>query len=352
MSSPSTGSVLRALFLAVAAALLFGAATPASKLLLSSVPPLQIAGLLGLGSALVALPLILRSDKLVLPWRLESRNRTRLYLSLGLGGTAGPVLLLFGLQLANAGSVSMWLNLELVLTIAIAAFFFKEHVGRRGWIAIGAAIFACTLLTIGEGAAGIGAGVLIALACLCWGVDNNATATIDSISPAQMVFWKGLVSGTVNSTLGLIIAGSLPTPALLGAGLLIGALSFGTSIILYITAAQALGATRTQTVFASAPFWGLALSAVLLGEGITWLQMASAALLAVSVVMLFRLKHGHLHVHDAIGHTHPHSHDDGHHDHGHAHEFPVSGRHTHHHDHGEVVHTHDHYPDLHHRHSH
>jgi drug/metabolite transporter (DMT)-like permease len=348
--STSTPNALRALLLAVVAALLFGAATPASKLLLSSVAPLQIAGLLGIGSALVALPLILRGEKLVLPWRLDSSNRTRLYLSLGLGGTAGPVLLLFGLQLAAAGSVSMWLNLELVLTIAIAAVFFKEHVGTRGWLAIGIAVFACTLLTIGEGAAGVGAGALIALACLCWGVDNNATATIDSISPAQMVFWKGLVSGTVNTTLGLIVAGSLPAPTLIGAGLLIGALSFGTSIILYITAAQSLGATRTQTVFASAPFWGLALSAVLLGEGMTWLQLTAAALLAASVIMLFRLKHGHLHVHEAIGHTHPHSHDDGHHDH--QHDTAVHGRHTHHHEHAAVEHTHDHYPDLHHRHSH
>lgn len=336
--------------MAVGAALLFGAATPASKVLLSSVSPFQIAGLLGLGSALVALPLILRREKLVWPWRLESRNRKRLYLSLGLGGTAGPVLLLFGLQLANAGSVSMWLNLELVFTIAIAAFFFQEHVGRRGWLAIGAAIFACMLLTVGEGAAGIGAGVLIALACLCWGVDNNATATIDSISPAQMVFWKGLVSGAVNSALGLALAGELPAATLIGAGLLIGALSFGTSIILYITAAQALGATRTQTVFASAPFWGLALSAVLLGEGMTWLQVASAAMLAASVIVLFRLKHGHEHRHERMGHTHLHSHDDGHHDH--RHDAPVRGRHSHRHDHGEVVHAHDHYPDLHHRHRH
>lgn len=343
---------VRALLMALAAALLFGAATPASKVLLSALSPFQIAGLLGLGSAIASLPFVLSRGRMpIAPWQLDRTNRNRLLISLGFGGTLGPVLLLLGLQLASAGSVSMWLNLELGLTVAVAALFFKEHVGRRGWFAIAIAALGAGLLTIGEGLAGVEAGALVALACLCWALDNNATATIDGISPAETVFWKGLVSGCVNSSIALLLVGSLPALSVAFPGLIIGAFCFGTSIMLYISAAQILGAARTQTMFASAPFWGLLLSAVLLGEGLTVMQLVAAALLAVSIYMLFKLKHTHTHRHDPATHTHVHSHDDGHH--GHRHDATTNGdRHAHVHSHAAEEHSHEHYPDLHHRHDH
>lgn len=285
--------MVRSLLFALVAALLFGAATPASKILLGDASPFQIAGLMGLGSMLVTAPFVFRQAErgtALRPWRMDKQSKLRLALSLILGGTAGPVFLLMGLQMAHASSVSMWLNLELVLTAVVAALFFGEHIGGRGWVAVVVAVGGAALLTIGEGAAGLEAGLFVALACLCWGVDNNATATITGISPAGMTFWKGTVSGIVNTTLGVILVGGFPQWATVAAGLLIGALCFGTSIVLYIHSAQQIGATRAQVVFASAPFWGLALSALLLDGQITPLQLLSPLLFAASVALLFTRK--------------------------------------------------------------
>lgn len=47
---------MQPLLLAILAALLFGASTPASKVLLSELSPLQLAGLLYLGAALGTAP--------------------------------------------------------------------------------------------------------------------------------------------------------------------------------------------------------------------------------------------------------------------------------------------------------
>jgi drug/metabolite transporter (DMT)-like permease len=275
-----------AVLLALASAFLFGAATPASKALLSSVQPLQLAGLIGLGSVLVALPLTLLTDRVVPPWRLAAEDRWRLFASLGLGGTLGPVLLLAGLHLASAGSVSMWLNLELIFTAILAATFFGERLGWLGWVAVGGAMVAACLLSLGEGLAGWAAGALVAGACFCWGVDNNCTATIKSIGAPQIVLWKGLVSGIVNTSLAFVCRDYVLEVHSIGFGLLVGMVSYGASIMLYIIAAHSLGTVRTQTLFSTAPFWGLALAYLFLQETVSGIQLFAAASLIASLALL------------------------------------------------------------------
>lgn len=293
----STGSLSRshitAFFLALAAAALFGAATPAGKVLLSSVQPLQLAGLLGFGSMLVALPLTLYSERLILPWRLDINDRWRLYASLGFGATLGPVMHLAGLELASASAVSMWLNLELVFTAVLAAVFFGERLSWRGWLAFGGALLSAVLLSLKEDGAGIEetktliwAGFLVSGACLCWALDNNCTATIYSISPAQIVLWKGLACGVVNTALSFAVQPASVSLDGIGLGILLGVFSWGASIILYIVAARSLGALRTQTVFSSYPFWGLGLSVVFLDETLTPLQIGAAVALIGALVLL------------------------------------------------------------------
>jgi len=148
------------------------------------------------------------------------------------------------------------------------------------------------------------------------------------------------------------IAVAAGVPVLLaGAALGVGAVSYGASIVLYISAAQSLGATRSQMVFATSPFFGVVLAVAWLGEGLSVLQAAAFGLMLLSLALLFLERHDHEHVHEPLVHTHSHRHDDGHHDHVHA-GLPASHRHTHEHEHERVTHAHPHWPDLHHRHVH
>ena len=337
--------------IALLSALLFGAATPISKPLLDHLTPFQLAGLLYLGAALGVVIIILRERNFKAPWHLDRRNRLRLLGAVLFGGVLGPLALLAGLNMALAASVSMWLNLEMVATAILGHFIFKDHLSRTGWIAAGGILVAAIILAAGEGLAGIQAGILVAAACLCWSIDNHLTALIDGISPAQSTFWKGLVAGSTNLLIGISLAplgGSLAS--VLG-GLALGTAAYGLSIVLYISSAQQLGATRSQLVFSSAPFWGVFLSIVLLGERLGWLHGIAAVIFMVSIVVLFLEKHAHHHTHAAMNHHHLHHHTDEHHQHDHQGISPTD-RHSHSHDHDPLQHDHKHLPDLHHRHLH
>ena len=160
-----------------------------------------------------------------------------------------------------------------------------------------------------------------------------------------------MVAGSVNLALGVALAPLAASGAALAAALAVGALSYGASIALHIRAAQQLGAVRAQAIFASAPFLGAALSALLLGEPIGGATALAAILFAGAAALLFSGTHGHQHRHAALEHIHSHRHDDGHHLHQHD-GVPASTTHTHGHRHDELVHAHPHWPDLHHRHEH
>jgi drug/metabolite transporter (DMT)-like permease len=334
--------------LALLSAFLFGASTPVSKALLAQVEPFTLAGLLYLGAAAGLVPVLLGTRQ----WpRLDRRSLVRLGGAIAAGGVCGPVLLLFGLRLAPASTVSLWLNLETVATAGLAVLFFREDLSRLGWLA-NAGVFASGLLLSFQGSQVALGGLLVAGACLCWGIDNNLTSTIDGLSPAQSTFCKGLAAGTVNLGIGLQAAGgSLPHGGTLAVALVTGSLSYGASIALYVAAAQKLGAARSQMLFASAPVWGVLGSILALGEGLTPLQAGAAGLLAVALAVLFRDRHEHEHQHRAMEHTHAHDHLDGHHVHEHPGLDPAL-MHTHWHRHEPLTHAHRHWPDLHHRHGH
>jgi drug/metabolite transporter (DMT)-like permease len=337
-------------FLAVISAALFGLATPVSKILLEDLNYFQLAGLLYLGAAAGLLPFLFKGSKFKIR-KIDRKNLTRILGAMVLGGFLGPVLLLVGLKMASASSVSLWLNLELAATALLGVAIFKDHLDLKGWLGVSGAAIAGVLITIHEGHSGALAGLFVALACICWGLDNHFTALIDAITPHQMTFLKGLFAGTFNFVVGISLAKSLPSLEIFGAAVGVGIFSYGISIVLYITAAQILGATRSQILFASAPFFGAFFSVVLLSETLSLIQIIAAIVLALSIFSIILGLHAHLHLHDERTHIHIHRHDDLHHIHGHP-EEPGSSMHVHRHRHKKVKHVHAHYPDLHHRHDH
>lgn len=335
----------------LASACLFGAATPASKALLEGTQPQTLAGLLYLGAAIGVMPSVLRSRSLRLPWQLDRHTLRLLAGAVLMGGILGPVLLLFGLRVASSGSVALWLNLEFVATVLLGHFVFREHLTTRGWMAASGTLAASVLLAGGEGGSGILSASLVACACICWGFDNHFTALIDGITPSQTTMWKGIVAGAFNLIMGAALAGGVGSRYVVPLALLVGVISYGVSVTLYIKAAQGLGASRSQMIFSTAPFFGVLLSVVALGEHFTGVQALSAGIIMVSLAVLFSEKHAHLHRHDAMAHQHAHHHADSHHDH--PHDGLSNGEHhTHWHEHPKGEHTHKHWPDLHHRHRH
>jgi drug/metabolite transporter (DMT)-like permease len=339
------------IILALFAAILFGAATPVSKFLLDIFGAYQLAGLLYLGASLGVLPFILREKAFSWPWKIDKKTGLLLFGSVLFGGLSGPVLFLFGLRIASAASVSLWLNLELVATALLGIILFRDHLTALGWSSFGIMLAAAILLSTGEGKTGLQGGMLVAAACFCWGLDNHFTALITGISPAQTTFWKGLVAGAVNLIIG-ISTGDFTLSISKGAMAIgIGAFSYGLSVMMYIIAAQRIGATRSQIIFSASPFFGVFFSAFFLAEIISMLQMISALMILLALTLLFFDHHSHIHWHGTKIHNHWHRHDDKHHDHGF--DDPSHGIfHTHPHQHRKTTHSHPHWPDQNHRHDH
>lgn len=332
--------------------LLFGVATPFSKLLLSGLNSFQLAGLLYLGAAVAMLPFTFRKDsRLKLLIKPGSRLKTAGIIFFG--GFLGPVLLLAGLKTANAASVSIWLNMELVATAILGVLIFRDFLDRYTWIGVMLTLSAGIITAWGEGSSGILSGLLITAACFCWAIDNHLTALTDGAMPQTVTFIKGAVAGSVNLIIGSMITTQQVHFGNIGAALIVGIFSYGFSIMLYVTSAQNIGATRGQILFSTAPLWGVLLSWIFFDDSFQWIHIIAIALLALAVIITNVLSHKHLHSHVFMEHIHCHHHGDGHHDHEHDAEAGNSkGWHSHFHKHEPLEHDHPHDPDLHHRHEH
>jgi len=342
---------------ALASAALFGLSTPAAKLLVGSVHPAVLAGLLycgaGIGIAVLrrAVPasLISRAPEVALarsefPWLAGA---------IAAGGVIGPVLLMTGLARTSAAAASLLLTLEGAATALMAWFVFHENFDRR--IALGMACLlagAAVLSWTGTPTLDSVIGPLaIVGACLAWGLDNNLTRKVSLADPLQIVELKGLIAGPFNLVLALLFGTEMPNiSAVLVAGV-VGFFGYGVSLALFVFALRHLGTARTGAYFSTAPFVGSIAAVIALGEPVTVQLLGAGALMALGVWLHLTEHHEHEHVHQPMAHAHPHVHDE-HHRHAHDPLEPPGEPHTHAHEHKPLRHSHPHVPDMHHLHHH
>lgn len=342
--------------LALASAVLFGASTPFAKLLLGSgIDPWLLAGLLYLGSGfgLAGIQVLRRMS--AMPRAEAPLRRTDLPWLLMViisGGIVGPVLLLFGLQLTTASSASLLLNLEGLATMVIAWSVFRENVDRRIFLGALSILAGAVILSWQGGPLGFGWGaLLIAGACLAWGIDNNLTRKLSAADPVQIATAKGLVAGSVNLAIALIAGNSLPVPLQIGAAAVLGFFGYGVSLALFVLALRHLGSARTGAYFSMAPFIGAVLGVTVLRDPVTLSLLVAAILMGIGLYLHLVERHEHQHQHGTLEHEHRHAHD-AHHQHAHPEGEVVNEPHVHRHTHTPLTHSHPHFPDLHHRHAH
>jgi len=341
---------------ALLAAILFGASAPLAKLLLADIDPVAMAALLYLGCGLGLLVV-----KLIQNWIMRSPSREAglsvkdlpwLIGAIICGGVAAPIVLMYSLMSTPAATASLLLNFEGVATSVIAALAFREALGKRVWYAVALIAMASIILTWNsEGAWGFSIGAAgVILACILWGMDNNFTRNISAKDPLSIVLVKGIAAGIVSTWIAILVGASVPNWSVALAAMLLGFISYGISIMLFILALRSLGAARTSAFFGSAPFAGAIISLALFQEWPGTAFIISLPIMIAGTVLILWEEHGHVHRHAYVEHEHRHSHQDGHHTHTHDQDDAIS--HSHWHVHDETQHDHSHTPDIHHRHSH
>lgn len=332
--------------------LLFGIATPLSKIMLAELNSFQLAGLLYIGAAVAFLPFIIKNRISELAALRLSGKKKYLAGVIVFGGILGPFFLMAGLKAANAMSVSVWLNMELVATALLGILIFKDHLDRYAIMGILLTLSAGILISFQESTSGIFSALLVFLACISWGLDNQLSAIIDGVSPQTITFVKGVFGGMTNLLIGLSLNDGQIQLHYIPLALLIGVFSYGISIVLYVYTAQNLGATRGQILFSTAPFWGIIAAWIFLKEPLSVLVIISVILLISGIVLINLSTHSHRHYHKGVIHIHMHSHDDEHHNHNHENDIEKNVKHSHLHEHRNLNHSHKHFPDIHHRHQH
>ena len=139
--------------------------------------------------------------------------------------------------------------------------------------------------------------------------------------------------------------------ATVGSVLLVGAISYGLSIALFIRGLRALGVIQTGALFAVAPGFAAILSWLVLREPTQLFALLALTSMTAGALLLATDAHEHAHKHDALEHTHEHEHDE-HHQHDHTPEELAQVPHAHWHRHVPLTHAHPHAHDVHHQHSH
>jgi len=273
-----------AIIWAIAAAALYAVSSPVSKILLVKVPPTMMAALLylgaGTGMSLIALYRY-KTGKLK-----PEMNLTKKELPYSVGmillDILAPIMLMLGLRLTTPATVSLLNNFEIVATSLIALFIFKEFIHKRLWIAIGLITVSSIILSVEDfGSLSFSAGsLLVLLAAASWGLENNLTRMLSVKDPLQVVILKGFGSGTGSLIISFVLSETTTDIPYILFTLLLGFISYGLSIYLYVYAQRYLGAAKTSAYYAVAPFIGAALSFII------FLELPSLTFIIALIIMI------------------------------------------------------------------
>lgn len=263
----------KSVFRAFLAAALYAISAPASKILLQELSPTMMASLLYLGAGTGMS--ILGFFRKKMPGTEKEMLLTKKELPFIAGMVAlditAPIFLMIGLTMTTAANASLLNNFEIVATSLIALVMFKEVITKRLWFAIGLITISSIFLSLeGIGCFSFSYGsVFVLLACTCWGFENNCTRMLSGKDPLETVVIKGFGSGLGSFIIALYLHEVRGRIGYILAALLLGFVAYGLSIYFYVYAQRELGAAKTSTCYAIAPFIGVALSFVIFKETIT-----------------------------------------------------------------------------------
>jgi drug/metabolite transporter (DMT)-like permease len=346
-----TSQVGRGVLLAFAAAALFGATAPLLQRASAAVGAIAAAGLMYLGAGLTGL-LLMTVRRHAFEPALQGRALWRLLLVALLGAALAPTLLVLGLKRTDAATGSLLLVLEAPFTLLLARLFLREHLSLRVVLAMSLILVGGLALAFRPAGGPLSwtGEALIAGATLSWSAENILSRGLADSDPLSVVAGKGILG----SAAAMMVAWAAdqtgiplgPAVALVA----IGCVGYGLSLQLYLRAMRLVGAGRTASVFAAAPFFGAIIALAMAGSWPGPRFLLATPLMAVGVWLHVTERHHHRHTHEPLLHDHEHSHDDGHHHH--RHDPMPAGPHTHPHRHEPVTHEHEHSEDIHHRHPH
>jgi len=272
----------RDFLLAILAALIWGATFPISAVALQSTPPIFFAFL----RFLCAADFVLVIPRPTVPW-------SKLFL-LGLLLGAGQYGFMFVSMTKgiSAGLASLLVHSQAFFTILIAMLAFSERLHRRSAAALILALAGLAFLAVDRGESDAIAGLLLVLiAALCGAAGNNLLKSLGKADMLGVAVWMSLAAPLPLLLLSLKLEAEGSPWLLLHTISWEVAAAVGYSAILATVLVFAIWgrlltrypAAQVAPFFLLVPVFGMALSALTLGERLSLLQIAGALLIFVGL---------------------------------------------------------------------
>lgn len=299
-----------AIVFAILAAVLYAINIPISKILLNKIEPTMMAAYLYLGAGIgVSLLYMFTKRNQTEHGKKYTKKDIPFVVGMVLLDILAPILLMFGLLDSASSNASLLNNFEIVCTSIIALLIFKETVSKKMWMAIlliTLSSFVLSFEDISSFKLSWGS-IMVLLATLCWGFENNCTRNLSSKNTYSVVMIKGIFSGIGSLIVALILNESFSLIKYIALAMLLGFIAYGLSIFFYIKAQGIIGAAKTSAYYSVAPFVGTFLSFVILNEQLSWSYFIGLIIMIIGTVIVvidtLAKKHSHIHQHE-ITHTH------------------------------------------------
>ncbi len=290
----------------VISSLLIGLFPTLSKPVLTSVNPLFFTAICAIAPFAVFTPLSITSSRRASvkgpqkpPSPKNNNLRRRIYaiviLSSVVGGIIGPIAYFFGLQTSSAADASLLANAEMLFTILIASFAFHEKLNRVGLLAvilvsIGVIVVATDLQFSSTALDFAAPGhLLILLAGLCWGMDNNLiTYASERIDVVKFIRYRSSITWPILLLLSYLAMTFPSNTSELGKIFLIGLVVFAGSLYFNFLALKWLGAIRSTLIFPISSLFGVAAAYFILHETIGVYQIVSVGIIFLGIYFMTR----------------------------------------------------------------
>ena len=277
---------------AILAAIMFGSVSTLAKPLVSTVNPLLLSSMIYLVAAVTLTPL---AHKQSFP---ANKKNYLLILAISLcGAVIAPSLFFTGLIHASASDAALIANGEVFFSVILAIAFFKEKLGKMGYVATALVSAGLIIVTTDLNFSNFTLqqihyqDMLLILSMLFWGIDNNLSRILaQKINVAKIAQIKSAIGGTILFIIAVFwfdMPINISTSQILPI-LVLGVIGFAASLYFFLQSLKRINTVRTVLIFSMSSVFGLVAASVFLQEEISWYQILAAGIMIFGIYLMNR----------------------------------------------------------------
>ncbi len=276
----------------ILSAVMFGSVSTLAKPIVSTLNPLLLSSIIYLIVSATLSPLAQKK-----PFPKSKKNYTLILTIAVCGSILAPSMYFVGLEHASASDAALIANGETFFSVLLAIVFFKERLGKIGYLATVMIFAGIIIVTTDLDFSSITLQQihykdwLLILSMFFWGIDNNLSRILArTINVAKIAQIKTGIGGATLFVFAVFVyqvpiqieASSIP------AIIILGVFGFAASLYFFMLGLNRIGTVRTSLIFSSSSVFGLVSAAIFLHEIISWYQVVAATVMILGMYLMNR----------------------------------------------------------------